>query len=176
MAGDTFSRPHVSPHMRSFALVARAVPAVRAFRSGCPGPSRCLAAALALLWLAAAQPAWAASGYWIITGHQSGPVAAMDAAQAEAFTGKRLFLDNETIAFESASCAIVPTLADHDAATYFADTFRITPQSLGHKAPKVFVIETGCDIPGLSSLILLDDGRMCFSLDGVFFFLSEELE
>ncbi|NDY57688.1 hypothetical protein G3N56_13205 [Desulfovibrio sulfodismutans] len=133
-------------------------------------------AVLALLWMVHAQPVWAASGYWTITGHQFGPVAAMDTAQAEALTGKRLFIDTETIEFDDVSCAIVPTLTDHDAAAYFGDNYRVTPQALGHMAPKVFVIETGCSIPGLSSLILLDDGRMCFSRDGVFFFLGEELE
>ncbi len=164
MAGDTLLRPHVSP---------RTPPPGRADRISRLGR---LAAAFVLFWMAAAQPAVAAPGYWTIIGHQFGPVAAMDAAQADAFTGKHLFLDNETMEFDAASCAIVPTLTDHDAAIYFAENFRVTPQFLGHKAPKVFVIETGCDIPGLSSLLLLDDGRMCFSRDGVFFFLSEELE
>ncbi|MEF3698264.1 hypothetical protein [Desulfolutivibrio sp.] len=133
-------------------------------------------AVLALLWMANAQSSLAASGYWTITGYQFGPVAALDTAQAEALTGKRLFIDTETIEFDDASCAIVPTLTDHDAAAYFGDNFRVAPQALGHMAPKVFVIETGCTLPGLSSLILLDDGRMCFSRDGVFFFLGEELE
>jgi len=161
MAGDTLTRPHVSP---------RTLPVGHVGRVGC------VAAVLALLWMVHAQPCLAASGYWIITGYQPGPVAAMDTAQAEALTGKRLFIDSETIEFDGASCSIVPTLTDHDAAAYFGDTFRVTPQSLRHMAPKVFVIETGCTIPGLSSLILLDDGRMCFSRDGVFFFLAEELE
>jgi hypothetical protein len=161
MAGDISFRPHV------FSRTQHPGRAVRLRR---------FAAVLALLWVFQTQAAPAATGYWTITGFLAGPVSAMDTAQAESFKGKRMFIDSATIEFDDAACAIVPTLTDHDAAAYFADGFRIAPQTLGHKAPKVFVIETGCDIPGLSSLILLDDGRMCFSRDGVFFFLSEELE
>jgi hypothetical protein len=135
-----------------------------------------MAAVVALVLVCGAPPAVAATGYWTITGFLVGPASVMDSVAAGSFIGKRMFIDSVTIEFDAATCAIAPTLVDHDSIAYFRDMFRIDPPSLGHKAPKVFVIETGCDIPGLSTLILLDDGRMCFSRDGVFFFLSEELE
>lgn len=134
------------------------------------------AAVLALCVLCGAIPGIAATGYWTITAYLPGPVSAMETAKAESYKGKRMFIDTGTIEFDDVTCAITPTLADHDSTAYFTETYRIDPAILGHKAPKVFVVETGCDIPGLGALILLDDGRMCFSLDGVFFFLSEELE
>lgn len=120
--------------------------------------------------------AGAGPGYWRITGHVLGPASAMDQALAETYTGKRVFLDDATIQFDSRTCPIAPRLVEHDAATFFDAAFRVPPRVVGHEGDKVFVIETGCDIPGLSSLLLLDDGRMCFYLNGVFFFLSEELE
>ena len=161
MAGDIFFRLRVPP------LTPRPGRAGRLGR---------MAAVVALVLACSVTPALAATGYWTITGFLVGPVSAMDAVAAGSFIGKRMFIDSGTMEFDAATCAITPTLVDHDSIAYFRDMFRVDPPALGHKGPKVFVIETGCDIPGLSTLILLDDGRMCFSRDGVFFFLSEELE
>ncbi len=151
----------------------------RPFPSPCPrraGRLRRAALVAALILACGIQTAGAGSGYWIITGYVLGPASALDQAAAEAYKGKRVLLDDESIQFDSKTCAITPSLAEHEATSYFGDNFRIDPRLLGHGGDKVFVIETGCDIPGLSSLVLLDDGRMCFFLDGVFFFLNEELE
>ncbi len=129
----------------------------------------------ALVWLLGASGADAGIGSWTITGYVFGPVSAMDKAAADSYKGRRVIMDEGSIRFGDETCAISPGLVVHDAATYFGG-YRIDPQRLGHAGEKVYVIETGCALPGLSSLLLLDDGRMCFSLDGVFFFLTEDSE
>ncbi|NMC50784.1 MAG: hypothetical protein GYA47_15375 [Desulfovibrio sp.] len=152
--------------------------AARSFSLATPrrfGRLRRAAVLAALVWLLGASGADAGIGSWTITGYVFGPVSAMDKATADSYKGRRVVMDEGSIRFGDETCATSPGLVVHDAATYFGD-FRIDPHKLGHAGEKVYVIETGCALPGLSSLLLLDDGRMCFFLDGVFFFLTEDSE
>jgi len=134
--------------------------------------SLCIAGAV--FFLSVAWPCLtAAASQWLVTGYTLGKSASLSKAEAEAWMGKAVLMDETSIIVGEKKCQISPSPQEVDAMDYFATQFHIKPAELGIRERKAVILHTQCDIPGFDPLIPLGDGRLAFFRDGVFFYLTQ---
>lgn len=74
------------------------------------------------------------------------------------------------------SCPIAPQARDIVPARYFRDQYGVDPATLNAAIPLARHVATGCPLPGLDPLILLDSNQALLSLNGAFLRLARQAE
>lgn len=101
-----------------------------------------------------------------------GPEAEMTQQQASDWLDKRVRITQTAISFEGSTCRVTPEITRVQAGIFLAAQ-QITPQELGIEDGLVELVETGCDIPGLRTLLALADGRFVSFYKGAYIFLQK---
>ena len=93
--------------------------------------------------------------------------------EARAMLFKPLDISETSITFDGQTCRdVVFTSESVDAAQYFRERFRGTPQSLGLNEETIRVVKTTCQLPGFDEYVRLSDRRLLVPIQGILFFFT----
>ncbi|MEI8197103.1 MAG: hypothetical protein WCI73_14490 [Phycisphaerae bacterium] len=114
-------------------------------------------------------------GKWTITGFKFGGISALGEPEARQMVGKVAVITAHEITFDGTTSPLT-RLETHraDAADYFADGYRTTPETVGIMAKDVRIVTTDCSLAPFSEFIQLSDARLMVSIEGVFFILARK--
>ncbi len=94
----------------------------------------------------------------------------MDETEAGSWLGKTIRITQNGMTFEGRSCRVTPEIEKVETGVYLA-SMQTSPGEVGIEAESMDLVRTGCDIPGLQTLLALPDGRFVLLHKGVFLFM-----
>lgn len=109
---------------------------------------------------------------WRIERLAFSPAAAMGEDEGRSWLGKTLRITQTNMTFEGRSCRVAPEIEKVETGVFLASMLT-SPADVGIEAVSMDLVRTGCDIPGLETLLGLPDGRFVLLHQGVFMFMRK---
>ncbi len=99
----------------------------------------------------------------------------MDEDEARSWLGKTMRITQSGMTFEGRGCRVTPEIEKVETGVFLASMLT-SPADVGIEAESMDLVRTGCDIPGLETLLALPDGRFVLLHQGVFMFMRKARE